>query len=57
MVMALVDAANDKDKSVVEMISSSLYAVGLEKTELVLNLCKDYLLKHQKVKFVFINSL
>lgn len=49
MVMALVDAANDKDKSVVEMISSSLYAVGLEKTELVLNLCKDYLLKHQKL--------
>jgi hypothetical protein len=49
MVMALVDAANDKSKSVAEMIRSSLYAIGLEKPELVLSLCKDYISKHQKV--------
>ncbi|CAB3989713.1 maestro heat-like repeat-containing family member 1, partial [Paramuricea clavata] len=49
MVMALVDAANDKDKSVTEMVRSSLYAIGLEKPELVLSLCKDYILKHQKL--------
>ena len=51
MVVALVDAANDKDKSVTEMVRSSLYAIGLEKPELVLSLCKDYLVKHQKVLF------
>ena len=50
MVMALVDAANDRDKSVIEMVRSSLFAIGLEKPELVLRLCKDYILKHQKVQ-------
>ena len=54
MVMALVDAANDKDKSVTEMVRSSLYAIGLEKPELVLSLCKDYILKHQKVQNMLI---
>ena len=49
MVMALVEAAYDKDKSVSEMVASALYAIGLEKSELVLALCKDYILKHQKV--------
>lgn len=49
MVMALIDAAHDKDKSVTEMVSSSLYAIGLEKPELVLSLSKDYIIKHQKV--------
>jgi hypothetical protein len=43
MVMALVDAENDKDKSVTEMVRSSLYAIGLEKPELALSLCKDYI--------------
>lgn len=49
MVMALIDAAHDKDKSVTEMVSSSLYAIGLEKPELVLSLSKDYIIKHQKL--------
>lgn len=49
MVMALVDAANDKDASVVEMVKASLLAIGLEKPELVLGICKDYILKHHKV--------
>lgn len=55
MVMALVDAANDKDKSVIEMVRSSLYSIGLEKSELVLTLCKDYIFKHQKVFFSTLN--
>ena len=50
MVMALVDAANDRDKSVIEMVRSALFAIGLEKAELVLRVCKDYILKHQKVQ-------
>ncbi|XP_046842253.1 maestro heat-like repeat-containing protein family member 1 [Xenia sp. Carnegie-2017] len=49
MVMALVDAANDKDASVVEMVKVSLLAIGLEKPELVLGICKDYILKHHKM--------
>ena len=56
MVIALVDAANDKDKSVTEMVRSSLYAIGLEKPELVLSLCKDYISKRQKVDVIFIFS-
>lgn len=51
MVVALVDAANDRDRLVTEMVRSSLYAIGLEKTELVLTLCKDYMLKNQKVHY------
>jgi hypothetical protein len=57
MVIALVDAANDKDKSVTEMVRSSLYAIGLEKPELVLSLCKDYISKHQKVFVLVSNSI
>ena len=48
--MALIDAANDKQKEVRQMIVASLHEIGKKQPELVLSTIKAYLIIHQKVK-------
>lgn len=53
MVMALIDSANDKDKSVKGVVSSSLHELGCKQPALVLSSCLNYLVKHAKVGSLF----
>ena len=48
--LALVDAANDKQPEVREMIMTSLHELGKKQPEMVLSSIKGYLIKHQKVR-------
>lgn len=47
--LALVDAANDKQPEVREMIMTSLHELGKKQPEMVLSSIKGYLIKHQKL--------
>ena len=47
--MALIDAANDKNSEVRQMIMTSLHELGKKHPEMVLIIIKEYLGKHQKV--------
>ena len=49
--LALVDAANDKQPEVREMIMTSLHELGKKQPEMVLSSIKGYLIKHQKVRW------
>ena len=51
IVMALIDAAFDKDLSVRSSIQSSLHSLGKKKPALVLSSCLKYLNQHAKVEF------
>jgi len=50
--LALIDAANDKQQEVRQMIMTSLHELGKKQPEMVLSAIKGYLLKHQKVFFM-----
>ena len=50
--MALIDAANDKQKEVRQMIVTSLHEIGKKQPEMVLSTIKAYLVKHQKVSVI-----
>ena len=52
--MALIDAANDKQLEVRQMIMTSLHELGKKQPEMALSTIKEYLVKHQKVLTVFI---
>ena len=47
--LALIDAANDKQREVRQMIMTSLHELGKKQPEMVLSAIKGYLIKHQKV--------
>ena len=47
--LALIDAANDKQSEVRQMIMTSLHELGKKQPEMVLSAIKAYLVKHQKV--------
>lgn len=47
--LALIDAANDKQPEVRQMIMTSLHELGKKQPEMVLSAIKAYLIKHQKV--------
>lgn len=47
--LALIDAANDKQQEVRQMIMTSLHELGKKQPEMVLSAIKGYLIKHQKV--------
>lgn len=47
--VALIDAANDKQLEVRQMIMTSLHELGKKQPEMVLSAIKGYLVKHQKV--------
>lgn len=47
--LALIDAANDKQHEVRQMIMTSLHGLGKKQPEMVLSAIKGYLIKHQKV--------
>ena len=47
--LALIDAANDKQPEVRQMIMTSLHELGKKQPEMVLSAIKGYLVKHQKV--------
>ena len=49
MVMALIDAAYDKDGAVKQVITDSLFELGKKQPALVLSSCHSYLVKHSKV--------
>ena len=49
LVMALIETAYDKDFSVREVISSSLFTIGHKHPALVLSSCNNYLFKQPKV--------
>ena len=49
MVMALIDAAFDKDGAVKQVITDSLFELGKKQPALVLSSCHSYLVKHSKV--------
>lgn len=50
--LALIDAANDKQHEVRQMIMTSLHELGKKQPEMVLSAIKGYLIKHQKVSFM-----
>ena len=50
--LALIDAANDKQHEVRQMIMTSLHELGKKQPEMVLSAIKGYLIKHQKVYFI-----
>ena len=54
--LALIDAANDKQQEVRQMIMTSLHELGKKQPEMVLSAIKGYLIKHQKV-FIMIMIL
>ena len=54
--LALIDAANDKQLEVRQMIMTSLHELGKKQPEMVLSAIKGYLIKHQKV-FIMIMIL
>ena len=47
--LALIDAANDKQSEVRQMIMTSLHELGKKQPEMVLSAIKAYLVRHQKV--------
>ncbi|RMX49356.1 hypothetical protein pdam_00014787 [Pocillopora damicornis] len=47
--LALIDAANDKQHEVRQMIMTSLHELGKKQPEMVLSAIKGYLIKHQKL--------
>lgn len=47
--LALIDAANDKQQEVRQMIMTSLHELGKKQPEMVLSAIKGYLIKHQKL--------
>ncbi|KAK2550462.1 Maestro heat-like repeat-containing protein family member 1 [Acropora cervicornis] len=47
--LALIDAANDKQPEVRQMIMTSLHELGKKQPEMVLTAIKGYLIKHQKL--------
>lgn len=47
--MALIDAANDKQLEVRQMIMTSLHELGKKQPEMALSTIKEYLVKHQKL--------
>lgn len=47
--LALIDAANDKQPEVRQMIMTSLHELGKKQPEMVLSTIKGYLVKHQKL--------
>ena len=49
MVLALIDAASDKDDAVKERIVKALHELGAKQTALVLSTCQNYMQKHSKV--------
>jgi len=49
LVMALIEAAYDKDANVQEVIGSSLFGLGQKHPTLVLSSCNSYLFKQPKV--------
>ena len=59
--LALIDAANDKQQEVRQMIMTSLHELGKKQPEMVLSAIKGYLIKHQKVHvqmfILMLNSL
>lgn len=50
--LALIDAANDKQHEVRQMIMTSLHELGKKQPEMVLSAIKGYLIKHQKVSLM-----
>lgn len=50
--LALIDAANDKQHEVRQMIMTSLHELGKKQPEMVLSAIKGYLIKHQKVSLI-----
>lgn len=50
--LALIDAANDKQPEVRQMIMTSLHELGKKQPEMVLSTIKGYLVKHQKVRYI-----
>ena len=52
MVLALIDAACDKDESVKERIAKALHDLGTKQTYLVLTTCQGYMRKHSKVSVI-----
>ncbi|XP_056141693.1 maestro heat-like repeat-containing protein family member 1 [Lampris incognitus] len=47
--LALLDAANDKDSEVQEQVRKSMLTLGKQRSDRVLAMCQDYLLKHPKL--------
>jgi len=54
LVMALIEAAYDKDSNVQHVIGSSLVGLGQKHSALVLSSCNSYLFKQPKVCLTFI---
>ena len=52
MVMALIEAAFDKDPNVRTILESSLFELGKKQPDLVLSSCNSFLIKHSKVNFL-----
>src|SRR6218665_1406234 len=50
LVMALIEAAYDKDATVREILGSSLFELGRKQPQLVLSSCNNFLMKHSKVE-------